>query len=274
MKTLPVALQLYSVRDFAEKDLEGTLKGVKEMGYDGVEFAGTHGAAPDRLKEMLAGFGLAAVSSHVPIAEIFENPAGAVEKYKSIGCGYIAIPYLPPELRPSGADFPKTLDAILKAGEICNDNGMRLLYHNHDFEFSKMPGGAFELDCLYTSVPADILQAELDVCWIKYAGQDPAAYIRKYAGRCPVIHLKDFYREGPSEGVYDLLGETEKDPEEKRGVFEFRPLGQGVQDFPPILEAAEVCGAEWLIVEQDLSVGRTSMDAARISREYLKRQGY
>jgi sugar phosphate isomerase/epimerase len=150
---------------------------------------------------------------------------------------------------------------------------MTLLYHNHDFEFKQMPDGSFALDYLYANIPAKILQTELDTCWVKVAGQDPAAYVRKYAGRCPVVHLKDFYMEGALRRPYELIGSNKK-AEEPKGVFEFRPVGHGMQDFPPIIKASEESGADWIVVEQDMSVGRTSLEAATMSREYLKGLGY
>ena len=69
------------------------------------------------------------------------------------------------------------------------------LYHNHDFEFVKMPNGQYALDYIYTEIPADLLQTELDICWVKVAGEEPVDYIKKYAGRAPVVHLKDFYKD-------------------------------------------------------------------------------
>ncbi|MBR3393923.1 MAG: hypothetical protein IKG51_07430, partial [Firmicutes bacterium] len=95
-----------------------------------------------------------------------------------------------------------------------------------------------------------------------------AEYVKKYAGRCPVVHLKDFYKEGKAEGMYELIGIEKK--EESKGVFEFRPCGYGLQDMPAIVKAAEEAGAKYLVVEQDRSVGRTPMEAVKLSIEYLK----
>jgi sugar phosphate isomerase/epimerase len=88
-----------------------------------------------------------------------------------------------------------------------------------------------------------------------------------------VVHLKDFYKEGAPARAYELIGTDEK-AEAPKGVFEFRPVGHGMQDFPPIIKASEESGADWIVVEQDMSVGRTSLEAARMSREYLKGLGY
>jgi sugar phosphate isomerase/epimerase len=273
MSKLSVALQIYSVRDFAEKDLTGTLQKVKEMGYDSVELAGLYGHSVGSFRAALNEAGLTALSAHVPFFEMEADTAGTVLHYKQLGCRYMAIPWLSEDYCPGGSKFDTTLRVINEVGRLCVENGMTLLYHNHDFEFKKLPDGTFALDYLYQQVPANILQTELDTCWVKVAGQDPAAYVLKYAGRSPVVHLKDFYKEGAPVRPYELIGADDK-AEAPRGVFEFRPVGHGMQDFPLILKASEEAGASWVVVEQDMSVGRTSLEAAEMSREYLRSQGY
>ena len=93
-------------------------------------------------------------------------------------------PYLTEEYRPGTPGFQKTLDGARLLGETAKKLGMTLLYHNHDFEFVKI-GGKYALDVLYDTVPADLLQTELDTCWVNVGGEDPSAYVRKYAGRAP-----------------------------------------------------------------------------------------
>ena len=157
------------------------------------------------------------------------------------------------------------------ASQILKDAGMTLLYHNHDFEFTKLEDGQYGLDYLYANVPADLLQTELDECWVKYSGEDPVAYLKKYAGRSPLVHIKDFYAEGKQEGdPYALIGLNEGE-QKKAGTFEFRPLGEGLQDIPAIIKAAEESGSKWLIVEQDdPSMGKTPMECVTMSINYLK----
>jgi sugar phosphate isomerase/epimerase len=267
-----VALQAYTIRDFAEKDLKGTLRQVKDMGYDAIELAGMYDMNPTDFKALLDEIGLTAISAHVTLPEFEADAQATVKRYKQAGVQYIAVPWLPPELCPDGADFGKTLDALNNIGKICRDNGIMLLYHNHDFEFRKMPNGEFGLDYLFSQVPADLLQTEIDVCWVKYAGVDPSAYIRQYAGRCPVVHLKDYIVEGEGGTPYELIGVAGE--ADKQGKFEFRPVGKGCQDFPSIIKAAEQSGAAWIVVELDEAHGCTSLEAAKQSREYLKSLRY
>jgi sugar phosphate isomerase/epimerase len=269
-----VALQVYSVRDYAERDLKSTLQKIKKMGYDGVEFAGLYGHTASEVKQMVEEIGLIPISAHVPLDEMLSDPDKVISEYAHIGCKYIAVPYLPEDRRPGTEGFQQTIKDIEMLGNITHKYGIQLLYHNHDFEFQKIDG-EYALDVLYQSVPSELLKTEIDTCWVNVAGVDPAEYVKKYSDRAPVVHLKDFVM-GKSEKLdkmYELIGidSDKKEEEEEEEVFGFRPLGHGIQNFPAILTAAEEAGAEWLIVEQDKpSMGKTSMECADISRQYLK----
>lgn len=268
---LPIGLQLYSIRDDMAKDFKGTLQKVKDMGYDGVEFAGLYDNTPEQVKAMCDEIGLVPVSAHVPLADMIADIDKVIADYKTIGCQYIVVPYVTEERRPGGELFMQMVDEIRTIGQKVKDAGMTLLYHNHDFEFTKLEDGQYGLDYLYANVPADLLQTELDECWVKYSGEDPVAYLKKYAGRSPLVHIKDFYAEGKQEGdPYALIGLNEGE-QKKAGTFEFRPLGEGLQDIPAIIKAAEESGSKWLIVEQDdPSMGKTPMECVTMSINYLK----
>jgi sugar phosphate isomerase/epimerase len=268
--SFPIALQLYSVRDDLANDFEGTLRKVKALGYDGVEFAGLYGYKPEAIRNLLKEIGLTPVSAHVPFADLMANPQGMVNDYAEIGCKYIAIPYLTPDYRPSGEKFSEVIEGAKVLGKAARDRGLTLLYHNHDFEFEKI-NGAYALDILYNSVPADLLQTELDTCWVNVAGEDPAAYLQKYAGRSPVVHLKDFVMPGKRpEKMYELIGIQDDQKGTEAEAFDFRPLGMGAQNFPKILQACQAVGAQWLVVEQDRpSLGKTAMECAETSIQYL-----
>ena len=266
----PVAVQVFSVRDDASKDLRGTLEAIKEMGYDGVEFAGLYGNDPADVKKMCEEIGLVPISAHVPYQTMIADPEGVLSQYALIGCKFVAVPYLPPELRPGQPTYPSVVENIAMLGKVAKSLGMQLLYHNHDFEFAKVDG-KYALDVLYETVPAEYLQTEIDTCWVNIGGENPAEYIRKYTGRAPVVHLKDFYGER-SENMYELIGmEAPKRPPS----LELRPVGSGMQNFPEILKAAEDAGAQWVVVEQDnASMGLTPLESIRKSREYLRTLGY
>ncbi len=272
--SLPVAIQVYSVREAASQNLYGTLKQLKKMGYEGVEFAGLYGHSAEEVREMCDDIGLVPISAHVPYNEMMGDPEGVLGTYAAIGCKYIALPYL------SAFDFKHTptkgtISEVAKdasmLGAVAKKLGMQLLYHNHDFEFTKIDG-KYILDLLYEACAPEHLQTEVDVCWVHVVGEDPAKYLLNYIGRSPVVHLKDYVGDR-SENMYELIGE-DKTLDPNAEPFEFRPVGYGKQNFPEILKSAEKVGAEWVVVEMDKpTMGLTAMECAEKSRAYLKSIG-
>lgn len=270
---MKLALQLYSIREQMEADFFGTLKQVKEMGYEGCEFAGLYGNDPLTIKNECAKIGITPISAHVTYDELIADTEKAVKCYKEIGCEYIVVPYLPENLRYGTEKYPEVVANIKKIGQVCKENGIALLYHNHDFEFAKNEKGEYVLDSLYSEIGSDLLQTEIDTCWVKVSGVDPCDYIRKYTGRAPIVHLKDFVGQR-NENMYELIG-IEKEKVEVKQSFEFRPLGKGVQDFPAIIEAAKDAGASWVVAEQDNpSMGLSRMESAKVSIDYISEIGY
>lgn len=268
-KTLPVGVQLYSVRDFLQADLKGALKQVKAIGYDYVELAGMYGNSAADFRAALDEAGLTAICAHVPYAEMVADLDKVIADYTTIGIKYIAVPYLGDDDRAGGKYYHITLKNIAYFAEKFKENGMTLLYHNHDFEFIKLENGKYALDDMYDSIPD--LQTELDCCWVKVAGEDPAYYVRKYADRCPIVHLKDFTGE-KSANMYNLIGL--KESAKVTSTFAFRPVGYGKQDVPTVITAAIESGASYLVVEQDNPGEQTSMEAIEMSRKYLSTLGF
>lgn len=252
-KTLPIAVQVYSVREEAEHDFAGTMKKLGEMGYDGVELAGLYGKSAEEIRDSIKAAGLTAISAHVSYDELAGDLEKTLQDYETIGCRYIVIPWLGEDRRFGTALYEETLKMLPVISEGCKKHGMTLLYHNHDFEFAKTPDGTYVLDQLYAEVPADVLGAEPDTCWIKVGGPDPSEWLKKYSGRCPLVHVKDFRRR--EDGV-DLLA-----------------LGEGEQDFPTLVKTAKECGAQWLVIEQDDHPYGTPMGDMKKSLNYLKELG-
>ena len=268
---LPVGLQLYSIRDEMEQDFGGTLKKVKEMGYDGVEFAGLFDHSVEEVKAMLKEADLIPVSAHVPFVDMIADPEGTMKTYSEIGCKYIVIPYQPEEYRYGAPQYDEFIEKTRMLGETACKYGMTLLYHNHDWEFKDVDG-KFAMDIMYDSIPSEYLQTEIDTCWAKVAGTDPADYVRKYTDRSPVVHLKDYYLEGHVSHMYGLIGlDDEETANEDEGFFEYRPLSKGMQDVPSLLKASEDAHAQWVVVEQDEpSKGMSRMECVKTSIDYLR----
>lgn len=268
MKKENIALQLYSVRGDLEKDLYGTLRAVKQIGYAGVEFAGLYGEDPLKVKAFCEELGLVPLSAHVPFQDLMADMDGTVETYRKLGVRYVVIPYLTEDLRPGQPGFFTVIEGMKKIGAALKEAGMVQQYHNHDFEFVKLDG-EYALDILYKEIGPELLQTQLDTCWVNVGGEDPADYIRKYAGRTPTVHLKDFLG-SKSENMYGLIGLEGSEAKADDACFQLRPVGSGKQDFPAIVAAADEGGAQWYIVEQDEpSMGLTPMECAKASYEYL-----
>ncbi len=266
MKKLPVGYQMYSAREEAQKDLKKICAALKGMGYDGVEFAGFYGHSAAEIKDILDETGLKAVSDHVSAADMERDLFGVIASHQAIGCRYIAIPSLGRDERPGEAGFAGMLRKLTRWGRVCREAGIQLLYHNHDFEFVDVCG-IYGLDFLFEAVDPELLKTEIDVCWVRYAGVEPAGYLRKYAGRAPLVHMKDYVGKRGGGTPYGLIGQdTQAD---KDVPFEYRSLGHGCQDMKAVTEAAVDAGAEWLIVEQDDWYDRDPMELAKESIDTL-----
>ena len=267
---LPIMFQLYNVRNELGKDFDGTLNEVAKIGYKYVELAiAPHfGKTASEFKASLEKAGLKAISAHVPYEDLIADADAAISFHRELGCEFIVIPYLSDDNRSTGPYYEDVKKNFARLAEEVKKSGAVLLYHNHEFEF-EMYKGKHALDDLYDSVPADLLQTQIDVCWTKVGGVDPIEYILKYSGRAPLIHLKDFDSSaGNVKASYDLIGQAAKARDD--GIFPYRELGKGTMDIPGIIKAAEKAGTKWLVVEQDdPTPGKTPLECAKVSLDYL-----
>lgn len=253
MDKMKIGIQLYSLRRELAEDYFGVFEKVKEMGYDGVELAGLYGYNADEVRARCGKIGIIPFSAHVLHTELMENP-GLMKEYAEIGCEYMVIPYLSEEYRPGAAKFSEFLRDARILGERANELGMKLCYHNHEFEFGRI-GGEYGLDVIYRDIPKEILKTEFDTCWIKYMGENPCEYIKKYADRTEIVHFKDY-------AVTDNNGIKEID---------FRCLGDGEQDMEAMIAASKEIGMKWIIVEQDEPAkNKTPFECAEENINYLK----
>ena len=277
-KHLPVAVQIYGLRDLLEKtpeDFKEVMTKVKEIGYDGVELAGLYGLEPSYIKEVLAEVGLIPISAHVAFADMMDDLDQVISDYSTIGVKYLVMPYMAEEYRPANPEgFQKFLPFLNQVGEKIKAAGMTFLYHNHDFEFVKLENGKWGYDEMFDAIPHDNLMSELDTCWCDVATHEPVDFIKKYTGRIPVVHLKDYIKKGEVKNMYKLIGIETEDEGKDSGYFGFRPVGFGQMLWEPILAASLDAGADWLVVEQDEHYELEPLEAARRSRAYLRILGW
>ncbi|BAK46385.1 hypothetical protein CXIVA_04180 [Clostridium sp. SY8519] len=277
-KKLPIAIQVYGLRDLLEDHPENfrtVMQQIKDMGYDGVELAGLYGLKPAEAKQILDEVGLTPISAHVAFAEMMEDLDQVIADYSEIGVKYLVMPYMAEEYRPVNPEgFEKFLPLLNQVGEKIHQAGMTFLYHNHDFEFVRLPDGRWGYDAMFEAIPHDHLMSELDTCWCDVATGAVTDFVKKYTDRLPVIHLKDYIKQGEVKNMYKLIGIEEEESEEDTGYFGFRPVGFGQMIWEPILDAALEANTRWAVVEQDEHYETDPLECARRSREYLKILGW
>jgi len=246
--TKGIALQLYTMREPAKKDLAETLKKVRAMGWEYVQWSGMPDLPADEIRKALDTAGLAAISAHTGV-ESFENDFdAAVAFWKTVGNRDVAPGGMMNDCRDSLEAWirgAKRLDAV---GAKLRGAGMRLSYHNHAGEFEKFPEDPrCKLDILMDETKPENLCAELDLAWVLAGDADPVAYIRKCAQRCPVVHAKDLESVKP---------------------VKFAALGKGILDWKAIFAAGKEAGIEWYVYEQDNCYG-DPFGCAKTSFEFL-----
>ena len=250
MANVPVALQLYTVREEAARDFVGTLEQVAAIGYTAVELAGSVPLSPHEYRAKLDALGLAVAGSHIALARMETELPAVIRECQILGCPTLVCPFLPPERR-SEAAYRHVAASLNQIGAAVRAEGLSLCYHNHAFEFETTVDGSTAFDWLAGHTDPALVQLELDAFWAQKAGRDPAAILAAYAGRVPLVHLKDMTADASQT---------------------FAPVGTGAVDFVPIFAAAEAGGAQWYIVEQDRAEG-SAIAAARTSWQNLRAMG-
>ena len=228
MRQDQIALQLYTLRRLAADDLSGTLRAVSTAGYRAVELAGLPEIALGELKRLLDDNGLRPIASHEGIERLRADAGAVAGRLSELGCPRLIVPWMPEEDRATASGvrgFAAELGEY--AGQIAQ-NGIRLGYHNHDFEFGQLEGTTI-WDILLGALPPDV-ELELDVYWASVGGRDPVTEIGAIADRVRLLHMKD-----------RAAGSVPHDA----------PVGEGTLPIPPMVEAARAAGVEWYIVEQD-----------------------
>jgi len=204
MKAFQVGIQMFTLRDALKADFEGTLRQVKELGYDYVEFAGYYGGkTATELKALLDEIGLKTISVHQGIDFFIQKGQEGIDFFKTLGIKYIVIPGYDRNRLAGSPDWDESKTLFRSIGELCLANGMELLYHNHEFELAKI-GEERVYDMMFADT-VGFMNPQPDTCWLLYGGVDPAAYIRKYGDRIRVVHLKDFVCAQPGNDPVKLL---------------------------------------------------------------------
>ena len=183
-------IQLYTVRASMATDVAATLQAIAGIGYSEVEFAGYFDHSPVQIRQMLDRFGLAAPSTHMDARALRDDPQPLVETAAEIGHEYVTVAWLNAADRQSIDDYRKWAEVFNRLGESCRSNGMRVAYHNHDFEFVPMQS-RLPFDVLLEETEANLVDFELDFFWVRKAGREVLDVIGQAPERITMSHIKD-----------------------------------------------------------------------------------
>jgi sugar phosphate isomerase/epimerase len=225
--TLPIAVQLYTVRDLLAKDLEGTLRQIARIGLKNVELAGLYNHSPQDVRRICDGLGLNIIAAHVTVNDDPANLQTQIETAKVLGYRYVGSGLPKREMRDSSEGYRQALHVLSRAATKLSEGSLTYCYHNHSFEYDRQADGQRGMDVLFDGTD---LMAELDVYWVQHGNDDPIAWMNKLAGRVPLLHVKDM----------------DNTPERK-----FAEVGTGILDMPAIIALAPTVGVNYLIIEQD-----------------------
>jgi sugar phosphate isomerase/epimerase len=248
----PLGVQLYTVRDQAEKDLPGVLAAIRKIGYEEVEtYWNIYTRPAPELKRLINDHGLRVPSGHFD----YDGLEGKLDYAAFLGLEYVICPMLPKEGWNSLDAFKKAADQLNLWGEQAKKRGMRLGFHNHNYEFRDLGNSVTGFDTLMSHTDASLVCLEMDCYWITQAGRDPLEMFKKLGNRIQMLHLKD-RKPGfpPSQELNDA-------------AQHFTPAGTGTIDWESVLAVARENGVHHMFVEQDS--GGVPLDNITISYKNL-----
>ena len=257
-------LALYTLRDAMGEDPKGTLETVYDDGYAYIEAAGYadgkfYNMTPQDFKSFLESIDIKPVSTHQGSITL-ENADQMIADVKAAGFEYFVVP-VPPmgmftfdaEARTMGMDgtAKELTDILTTLGKKCKEQGLKLLYHNHDFEYKENAEGIVPIEYMLENTDPEFVNFQMDLYWVTKAGADPVAYFEKYPGRFKLWHVKDMDDQG-----------------------RFAPVGEGTIDFAKILANKDKSGMQYYFVEQDQTFNHEPLEAIQISHKGLEEIGF
>jgi len=250
-----IGLQLYTVRGSMEKDFEGTIAKVAAIGYREVEFAGYFDHPPKKVRANLDRHGLAAPSAHIDYEIVEKQWPQTLDAAHIVGHAYLICSEVEESQRNQTGGWKRAADLFNRAGEASQKAGIQFGYHNHSFEFepAKSLGGKMPYDFLLAETDPQLVQLEMDLCWITVGGQDPLTYFDRYPGRFPLVHVKD-WKDGKGK---------ESDQSTKMA-----DVGSGNIDWKRIFAQSGKAGIRHYFVEHDEP--KSPFDSIRASFDYLR----
>lgn len=248
-----IGIQLYTLKDVINDDLKGILKQLASFGYTELETYGYQdgklfGLTVAEFGNEVKALGMKTVSGHFGIDLVRNDWERTVADAKALGMSYACVPWLGEEDRTLDG-IKAVCESINKGAEVCKQYGMKIGYHNHDFEFKDAGNGKLLYDVMLEELDPKLVSMEMDLYWVVVAGQDPLAYFKKYPKRFHQWHVKDRDKQMPDRNT---------------------EVGNGSIDFKPIFAQAQLSGMKHFYVEQEFFT-RPSIESARICIENLRK---
>ncbi|UUX33901.1 sugar phosphate isomerase/epimerase family protein [Fundicoccus culcitae] len=237
-----IALQLWSIKEHIQDNLENSLKEVSQMGYDGVEFAGYFGHKAEDVKSWLDEYHLQVAASHTPFESLQNDLEAEIEYAKTVGNKFIIVPYATFDNLAGWENFWKEMEAIARR---LNDEDIMLGYHNHNHEFDGSKGYDI-LDLAAKLAPSILL--EIDTYWVNFAGVDSVKWIKKHTDSVGMLHIKDF------------------DATNQESI----QIGEGTLPIADYVKVASRLEHPWLVIEQEAFRTATPLEAAAANVKALR----
>ncbi len=269
-----LGIQLWTVKDYMEKDPAGTLKLLSKMGYKYVENAGYenrkfYGYGVNDFKKLLSDTGLHMPSGHSFLGAAAWNKTNndftdewkyTIEDASAVGMKYVLSPGVDESLCKNTDDFKWYMDLFNKTGELCKKAGITFGYHNENYEFNHSLNGTRLYDLLLQQTDKSLVVQQIDIGNMYEPGGRPMDYLKRYPGRFLLMHVKDeMKRNSPSKN-----GE----------VYESTVLGKGVIGVKQVVDYARKSGVQYFIIEQESFQDKTSIECAREDFNMMKKWGY
>lgn len=241
-----IGVQLYTLRNEAEKDLENVFNKITIMGYEQVELHSLYGLSPGKVKLLLDKYRLDAYATHRSYNELNNDLMGMMSDARILGLDYVIVPWLDIKEYNTKEKWIAFSEGMNRIGRLLKAHDIQLAYHNHDFEFQALADGSVPFDILLEHTDPKAVALQLDLFWAVKAGKDPISIIEKNSGRVFSVHIKDMTKEGKMTEV-----------------------GSGEIDFAKILNVGKQHGLKYFIVEHDNP--DDALKSVETSINYLKK---
>jgi sugar phosphate isomerase/epimerase len=260
-KSVPLGLQLYTVRQDLAKDYDGTIKKVRDFGIRHVQANLTQsGKSAQDQKTLYDSLGISWKSIHAGGIDLRDNAQATIDQAKAVGITNITCSFaLYPADRaifmagPSLDDWKKNADTFNKVGALCKAAGLSFAYHNHNVEFRKV-GDVVPYDLLIQQTDPSLVQMEMDIGWVVAGGADPVAYLNKYPGRYHSLHIKDLTNQGIPNNNMKMISAI---------------IGKGIIDWKTVLAAAHKTKVERAFLEIEEPYDPSPLEMVKQSFDYL-----